>query len=114
MFSPFQSTVITFSLQRSVGTLAYLLLYNLASAAGWSWVLVLCLNCIISGRLILYYCIFYSYSEPTLMSRIDVLWEEVENPLKVVQTMACLEVLHAFFGLVKSPWTITFLQGLYL
>lgn len=32
-------------------------------------------------------------------------------PLKIFQTMACLEVLHSMIGLVKSPWFTTFMQG---
>eukprot|EP01038_Epipyxis_sp_PR26KG_P015623 gene15623-21114_t len=41
---------------------------------------------------------------------IDKMWVDVELVLKVVQTAACLEVLHAMVGLVKSPWFTTFMQ----
>ena len=45
------------------------------------------------------------------MCSIDSLWEEVEIPLKIVQTAAVLEVFHAMFGLVKSPWVVALIQG---
>lgn len=38
------------------------------------------------------------------------LWDDVGMLLKVVQTAACMEVLHSMVGMVKSPWQTTFLQ----
>lgn len=45
------------------------------------------------------------------INSVDNLWGEVEMILKVVQTAAILEIVHAAIGLVKSSWYITFLQG---
>ena len=42
---------------------------------------------------------------------LDKLWGDVELYLKIFQTMACLEIVHSMFGLVKSPWFTTFMQG---
>eukprot|EP01041_Mallomonas_annulata_P002213 gene2213-4301_t len=70
---------------------AYLLVYNIASAVGWACVLLICIKHIASGSL-------------------DSLWDEVNMILKVVQTAACLEVLHSIFGLVKTPWIVSFMQ----
>lgn len=45
------------------------------------------------------------------MCSVEDLWDEVQFVLKVVQTAACLEIVHSMVGLVKSPWFTTFLQG---
>jgi very-long-chain (3R)-3-hydroxyacyl-CoA dehydratase len=39
------------------------------------------------------------------------LWYEVQHVLKLVQTAACLEVVHSMIGLVKSPWVTALMQG---
>jgi hypothetical protein len=39
------------------------------------------------------------------------LYDEVEDGLKVVQTAALLEIVHAALGIVKSPVMTTVLQG---
>eukprot|EP00286_Rhodomonas_abbreviata_P003507 CAMPEP_0181344778 /NCGR_PEP_ID=MMETSP1101-20121128/32378_1 /TAXON_ID=46948 /ORGANISM="Rhodomonas abbreviata, Strain Caron Lab Isolate" /LENGTH=236 /DNA_ID=CAMNT_0023456651 /DNA_START=15 /DNA_END=725 /DNA_ORIENTATION=+ len=78
--------------------LAYLLVYNLACCAGWQaccagWLYVLAVTAKhVSG------------------DSIDQLWDEVNPALKVVQTAACLEVLHSIVGLVKSPWQTALMQ----
>lgn len=38
------------------------------------------------------------------------LWGEVEGVLKIVQTAACLEIVNALVGIVKSPWVTVFMQ----
>ena len=49
---------------------------------------------------------------PNNVRRYDV-YETVEKPLKVFQTMALFEVVHAALGIVRSSPFTTFLQGLY-
>jgi len=70
---------------------AYLIFYNLASCVGWLYVLFICIKHVTEDS-------------------IDKLWGEVEIPLKIVQTAAVLEVFHAIFGLVKSPWVVALMQ----
>ena len=53
---------------------AYLVVYNLACAGGWSYVLLACVSHILAG------------SEP------QALYDEVEKVLQVVQTAALMEV----------------------
>ncbi len=45
-----------------------------------------------------------------MLNRLDTLWNDVEHVLKIVQTAACLEVVHSLIGFVKSPWTTTLMQ----
>lgn len=72
----------------------YLLGYNVACAAGWAYVLITCAQHIVSGK-----------SEQP-----QALYDEVEQVLKIVQTAAIMEVLHALLGVVRSPWFTTLLQ----
>lgn len=53
---------------------AYLVVYNLACAGGWSYVLLACVSHILAG------------SEP------QALYDEIEKVLQVVQTAALMEV----------------------
>eukprot|EP00499_Haloplacidia_sp_CaronLabIsolate_P006158 CAMPEP_0196781344 /NCGR_PEP_ID=MMETSP1104-20130614/9570_1 /TAXON_ID=33652 /ORGANISM="Cafeteria sp., Strain Caron Lab Isolate" /LENGTH=215 /DNA_ID=CAMNT_0042151573 /DNA_START=18 /DNA_END=665 /DNA_ORIENTATION=+ len=69
----------------------YLLAYNLASLGGWIYVLALCVMHIAGGMT-------------------GSLWAQVELPLKIVQTAAALEIVHAVFGLVRSSPFAVFLQ----
>mmetsp|Transcript_36362 Transcript_36362/g.37033 ORF Transcript_36362/g.37033 Transcript_36362/m.37033 type:complete len:231 (+) Transcript_36362:114-806(+) len=69
----------------------YLLLYSLASAAGWAYVLAICLKSIAMGT-------------------ISTLWDEVNPALKIVQTAACLEVIHSLIGIVRSSWVTSLMQ----
>lgn len=77
---------------RAVKT-GYLALYNAACAAGWAYVLALTAAHFSAGR---------PASE---------LYAAVSGPLKVVQTAALLEVVHAATGLVRSAVATTALQG---
>lgn len=71
---------------------AYLALFNLASAAGWALVVAITFACYRKG------------ASPSAY------WAEVAYPLKVVQSMAALEVFHSLFGLVRSPVFTTLMQ----
>jgi very-long-chain (3R)-3-hydroxyacyl-CoA dehydratase len=64
---------------------AYLFLYNSISAVGWAYVFYLSLTSYINGR-----------------TPAEV-WSIVEAPLKLVQTLAFLEILHSALRVVKSP-----------
>lgn len=70
----------------------YLFVYNLASAAGWAYVLFLAIVALIAGK-----APFPFY-------------ETVKFPLQLVQTAALLELFHSLFGIVRSPFLPTFLQ----
>jgi very-long-chain (3R)-3-hydroxyacyl-CoA dehydratase len=72
----------------------YLVLYNAASAAGWLQVLRETLACYAAGK------------TPS------ALWRRVGPNLRVVQTLALLEIVHAMMKLVKSPVQSTVLQVL--
>ncbi|RHY27630.1 hypothetical protein DYB32_006664 [Aphanomyces invadans] len=68
---------------------AYLVLFNLASSLGWAYVL---------GQT---FQLVYADQDIALSSA--KLWGVIDTPLKVVQTMAVFEALHAMLGLVRSP-----------
>jgi len=70
-------------------TKAYLILYNLAMTLGWGYVL---------------YLSWEMRNEPKNM------WKHVEIPLKIFQSGAILEIVHAMTGLVKSSVFLTFFQ----
>ena len=72
---------------------AYLTAYNAASAVGWGYVLTLVAQHFQAG------------------GEVDTLYPAVEFPLKVVQSAALLEVVHAALGLVRSSVPTTALQG---
>jgi very-long-chain (3R)-3-hydroxyacyl-CoA dehydratase len=72
---------------------SYLVLYNAACTLGWLHVLSICLTHISKGTVLT-----------------DDVWKEVQLPLKIVQTAACMEVIHSLIGIVKSPWFTTFMQ----
>ncbi|CCW69037.1 unnamed protein product, partial [Phytomonas sp. Hart1] len=72
----------------------YLLLYNSTMCAGWATIL-------------------YKVAEHLLQGgRSETLYEKIALPLVVFQTGAVAEILHAMFGLVRSPVGTTFLQVL--
>ncbi len=72
---------------------AYLTLYNGACLAGWTYV---------------NYKIVNHYAQG---GKPETLWNSVEEPLKIAQTAAIMEVLHAATGLVRSSVATTFVQG---
>lgn len=61
----------------------YLVLYNVAAIALWLWADLLCLQAWATGE----------HAE---------MWDHIEFPLKLAQTMAVLEVVHAAAGWVRS------------
>ena len=74
---------------------AYLIFYNLACILGWLYI-----DCIV----------FSHFADPAARFNHAALWAAVSLPLKVVQTSALLEVLHALLGWVRSNAATAFLQ----
>lgn len=70
----------------------YLIAYNLASAAGWAWVLYLAVTFKLADR------------SPI------ALWDAIKDPLTIVQTAAFMEIVHAAIKLVSSPVMTVALQ----
>eukprot|EP01135_Chromosphaera_perkinsii_P012427 Nk52_evm38s2657 gene=Nk52_evmTU38s2657 len=70
----------------------YLILYNFGQVAGWSYIMY---------KGILHYLATDDYVG---------VYNKVEEEVKIFQTLAFLEVLHAALGLVKSPIMVTFIQ----
>ena len=70
----------------------YLLLYNCCLAFGWSLVLV--------------YTLYELYSTETTTT----VYKKVEVALKLSQSLALLEIVHAAVGLVRSSPITTFIQ----
>lgn len=79
----------------------YLLAYNAASAVGWGYVLYLTVSSVLAERAA-------GVSDWHLVAR--GVWDVVSFPLKVVQTLAVLEIVHAAVGLVRSPLSSTIMQ----
>eukprot|EP00199_Chlamydomonas_sp_CCMP681_P005401 CAMPEP_0119108454 /NCGR_PEP_ID=MMETSP1180-20130426/14478_1 /TAXON_ID=3052 ORGANISM="Chlamydomonas cf sp, Strain CCMP681" /NCGR_SAMPLE_ID=MMETSP1180 /ASSEMBLY_ACC=CAM_ASM_000741 /LENGTH=234 /DNA_ID=CAMNT_0007094067 /DNA_START=48 /DNA_END=752 /DNA_ORIENTATION=+ len=71
----------------------YLLLYNTALTAAWGYVLYLTYANILENK-----------------GDTKGVYQAVELPLKIAQSAAILEVLHAAMGLVRSPVAITAMQ----
>lgn len=71
---------------------AYLIVYNLLLAAGWSYVLSQCVLGTLEGR------------------STHQLGKDVEIPLKLSQTAAVLEIAHSLLKLVRSPFMTTITQ----
>ncbi|CAG9465252.1 unnamed protein product [Pedinophyceae sp. YPF-701] len=69
---------------------AYLVLYNSVSCAAWAYVLGLTLSTCTGGN--------------------ASVWSSVELPLKIAQTAAVMEPLHAALGLVRSPLATAAMQ----
>ncbi|XP_065844088.1 very-long-chain (3R)-3-hydroxyacyl-CoA dehydratase 2-like [Oscarella lobularis] len=80
----------------SAAAKVYLLAYNGFLVLGWTFVLY---------RGLLHYA-----SSPSLKEFYNDLYSAVEQPLKVSQTLAVLEILHAMLGLVRSGVMLTFFQ----
>lgn len=71
----------------------YLLLYNLANAAGWAIVLKTLAD-----------CYFAQQATPAQA------WAQTRDVLLAVQSLAALEIVHSLVGFVKSPVMSTFMQ----
>ena len=80
---------------------AYIALYNVGSIAAWSYLL---------------YLAYAHYAAFTfdIVAAGPSLYSAVEGPLKIVQSAAFVEVLHAATGLVPSNPFTTFLQSAFL
>jgi len=76
----------------------YLLIYNCILTMGWTVILYETLKRMIS---------YHSVSD---LRECYGLWKSIELPLKIYQTAAFLEVVHAMFGLVRSNPFIVFIQ----
>lgn len=76
----------------------YLVLYNLACAAGWSFIIYEMAQH------------FMAAPKGDYWQAASTLYPRVEKPLKIVQTAAILEIVHSMVGLVRSPVATTFMQ----
>ena len=74
---------------------SYLVLYNATCCLGWAYVLQV--------------CVYSVLMQLRGTSRIG-LWDEIELPLKIFQSLAILEIAHALIGLVRSPVSSTLMQ----
>ena len=82
---------------------AYLVFYNIASALGWLYVLVGTISSKYSLKADIYSIELVANDAP------DV-WGKIGPVLQVVQTTACLELLHSILGWVRSPIFTVFIQ----
>lgn len=82
---------------------AYLVAYNVASMAGWAYVIL---------QIVQYFARHSDVAGAVFnQTAADNLFNDIQGPLKLVQTAAFLEVLHASFGLVRAPVVTTAIQG---
>jgi very-long-chain (3R)-3-hydroxyacyl-CoA dehydratase len=79
----------------------YLLAYNACNAVAWAYILYLTLTTVSAA--------YASGSDWTAISLAT--WEAVGEKLKVLQTLAVLEILHAATGMVRSPVGSTVTQN---
>ncbi|CAF0974941.1 unnamed protein product [Rotaria sordida] len=86
--------------KQSLSTLTtyYLLIYNSILTVGWTFILYETIKQVIS------------YKSVDDLWKCHGLWNAIEMPLKICQTAAFLEVVHAMFGLVRSNPMIVFIQ----
>jgi very-long-chain (3R)-3-hydroxyacyl-CoA dehydratase len=80
----------------------YLVLYNAACIAGWSYVLYEMAQHFLAASA--------AGPKADYWHAASTLYPRVEKPLKIVQTAAILEIVHAMVGLVRSPVVTTFMQ----
>ncbi|KAE9018335.1 hypothetical protein PR003_g13609 [Phytophthora rubi] len=78
----------------------YLLAFNSASCAGWAYVLYLTVTTVLKAH----------EAGQDLSQVAQSTWDVVSLPLKVVQTMAVMEIVHAAVGFVRSPLGSTLMQ----
>jgi very-long-chain (3R)-3-hydroxyacyl-CoA dehydratase len=78
----------------------YLLAYNGFSAVAWGYILYLGVSTIWPG-------VASGHDWPTIGL---ATWQVVEHPLRIVQTLAVLEIVHAALGVVRSPVGSTLAQ----
>ena len=80
---------------------AYLLTFNGVSCAGWAYVLYLTVATVLQA---------HGAGEQDWSQVAQTTWDVVSLPLKVVQTMAVMEIVHAAVGFVRSPLGSTLMQ----
>ncbi|RLN94093.1 hypothetical protein BBJ28_00019759 [Nothophytophthora sp. Chile5] len=78
----------------------YLLAFNAASGAGWAYVLYLTVTTVLAA-----YDAGQNWDDVARAT-----WDVVALPLKIVQTMAVMEIVHAAVGFVRSPLGSTLMQ----
>ncbi|TYZ62156.1 hypothetical protein PybrP1_009627 [[Pythium] brassicae (nom. inval.)] len=78
----------------------YLLAYNALSAAGWVFVFYVTATTVLAAR---------EDGKDWSAAARDA-WDAVNFPLKIVQTMAVMEIVHAAVGFVRSPLVSTLMQ----
>ncbi|EEY62396.1 uncharacterized protein PITG_14831 [Phytophthora infestans T30-4] len=78
----------------------YLLAFNGASCAGWAYVLYLTVTTVLEA-----YGAGQDWNQVAQST-----WIVVSLPLKIVQTMAVMEIVHAAVGFVRSPLGSTLMQ----
>uniref|UniRef100_A0AAV1V241 very-long-chain (3R)-3-hydroxyacyl-CoA dehydratase n=1 Tax=Peronospora matthiolae TaxID=2874970 RepID=A0AAV1V241_9STRA len=79
----------------------YLLAFNGVSCAGWAYVLYLTVATVLQVR---------EGGDHDWSQVAQITWDVVSLPLKVVQTMAVMEIVHAAVGFVRSPLGSTLMQ----
>ncbi|CAF2642634.1 unnamed protein product [Rotaria sp. Silwood2] len=79
-------------------TTFYLLIYNSILTVGWTFILYETIKQVVS------------YKSVGDLWKCRGLWKSIEAPLKICQTAAFLEVIHAMLGLVRSNPMIVFIQ----
>lgn len=79
----------------------YLLAFNALSGAGWAFVLYITATSVLAAR----------EDGKDWAATARATWDAVNFPLKVVQTMAVMEIVHAAVGFVRSPLGSTLMQG---
>jgi very-long-chain (3R)-3-hydroxyacyl-CoA dehydratase len=78
----------------------YLLAFNAASCAGWAYVLYLTVTTVL-----------HAHEAGQDWGQVaQSTWDVVGEPLKLVQTMAVMEIVHAAVGFVRSPLGSTLMQ----
>ncbi|CAF4721226.1 unnamed protein product, partial [Rotaria sp. Silwood2] len=75
-----------------------LLIYNSILTVGWTFILYETIKQVVS------------YKSVGDLWKCRGLWKSIEAPLKICQTAAFLEVIHAMLGLVRSNPMIVFIQ----
>lgn len=75
----------------------YVILYNAACCAGWA--------------LLLFKVVSFLQANKWTFGDSAALYKDIEQPLKLVQTAAILEIVHAATGLVRSNVMTAFMQG---
>lgn len=78
----------------------YLLVFNAASCVGWAYVLYLTLKTVLQAQ----------EADQDWNQVAQSTWMVVSLPLKIVQTMAVMEIVHAAVGIVRSPIASTLMQ----